>query len=78
MAKKKRNAENLKIKFQPKRVKAKCSVDKKTKLLLILDQSDHQNLNVGMYFCVSPIISGNNFALVNLFLTTKVGVTIHL
>ena len=68
--KKKRNAKNLKIKFQQRPVKQKCSIDKKTKLLPILDQSDHQNLNVEMYFYVSAIISRDKFALVDLFLMT--------
>ena len=36
----------LKIKFKKRRVKPKCSIDKKTKILPILYQFHHQNLNV--------------------------------
>ena len=44
------NAKNLKIKFEQRQVKPKCSMDKKTKILPILYQFHHQDLNVGMYF----------------------------
>ena len=64
------NAKNLKIKFQQIRVKPKCSIDNKTKILPILYQFHYQNLNVGMYFYLSAIISRKKFALVNLFLIT--------
>ena len=73
-----RNAKNLKIEFQQRRVKSKCSIDQKTKILPILYQFDHKNLNVGMYFYLSAIISQNKFALVNLFLIMYVDVSILL
>ena len=66
----KKNAKNLKIKFQQRRVKPKYSIDEKPELLPIIYQFHHQNLNVGMYFYISAIISGKKFALVNLFLIT--------
>ena len=47
---KNRNAKNLKIKFQQRRGKPKCSLDKNTEILPILYQFHHQNLDVGMYF----------------------------
>ena len=48
LAKKPRNAKSLKIKFQQRRVKPKCSIDKKTKILPIPYQFHHQIVNVGM------------------------------
>ena len=56
----------LKNKFKKRRVKPKCSIDKKTKILPMLYQFHHQNLNVGL----SAIISRKKFAIVNLFLIT--------
>ena len=70
LTKKKRNAKNLKIKFRQRQVKPKFSIDKKTKILPILYQFYHQNLNVGMYFYLSAIISRKKFAIVNLILIT--------
>ena len=55
----------MKIKFQQSWVKPKYSIDEKTKLLPILYQFHHQNLNVGMYFYLSAIISRKKFALLS-------------
>ena len=66
---KRQNAKNLKIKCQQRWVKPKCSIDKKTKTP-ILYQFHDKNLNTGMYFYLSTIISRKKFALVNLFLIT--------
>ena len=65
----KKKTKNLKIRFQQRRVKPKCSTDKKSKQLLPTPYQFHyRNLNFGMYFYVSALISRNKFALVNLFL----------
>ena len=67
---KNRNAKNLKIKFQQRRIKSKCSIHKKTNILPILYYFHHQNLNVGMYFYLFAIISRKEFGLLSLFLLT--------
>ena len=61
----------LKIKFKKRRVKSKCSIDKKIKILPILYQFHHKNLYVDMYFYLSAIIFRKKFAIVNLFLISR-------
>ena len=65
-----RNAKNLKIKFQQRRVKPKCSIDKKTKILPILFKFNHQNLNFEIYFYLCAIISRKKFA-IEIFFSNK-------
>ena len=65
------NSKNLKIRLQQRRVKSKCSIDKKIKILPILYQFHHKSLYVDMYFYLSAIISRKKFAIVNLFLISR-------
>ena len=65
------DSKNLKIRLQQRRVKSKCSIDKKIKILPILYQFHHKNLYVDMYFYLSAIIFRKKFAIVNLFLISR-------
>ena len=65
------NSKNLKIRLQQRRVKSKCSIDKKIKILPILYQFHQKNLYVDMYFYLSAIIFRKKFAIANLFLISR-------